>query len=59
MAKNTPRNRRERRAATATRRPAAAEDRYWRTRLVLEYVRLGAEIGLRAAGEAARTFWIR
>lgn len=59
MAKNTPRNRRGHRATTAPRRPAAAEDRYWRTRLVLEYVRLGIEVALRAAGEAVRTFWIR
>lgn len=59
MAKNTPRNRRGRRATTAARHPAASEDRYWRTRLVLEYVRLGIEVVLRAAGEAARTFWGR
>lgn len=59
MAKNTPRNRRGRRATTVTPRPAVAEDRYWRTRLVLEYVRLGVEVVLRAAGEAARTFWGR
>jgi len=59
MAKNTSPSRRGRRVTTPTRRPAAPEERYWRTRLILEYVRLGIEVVLRAVGEAARTFWIR